>query len=168
MSRLTEKKPIALAVVGAGVQAQLQARLIASVRELESLTIWSRSKRRAERWSEKLKEAQAPFAVAAVPEVSDAVAQADVVVTATPSRTPLVEWQDLPPGVTVIAVGSDGVGKQELAADVPAKADKYVTDLTVQCLRLGELQHSIAAGLMTAEDVYSELGPIVLGEVPGR
>jgi ornithine cyclodeaminase/alanine dehydrogenase-like protein (mu-crystallin family) len=49
-----------------------------------------------------------------------------------------------------------------------ADADKVVTDLTIQCAELGELQHALAQGLLTRDDVYAELGEIVAGHKPGR
>jgi ornithine cyclodeaminase len=100
--------------------------------------------------------------------VADAVDGADLVVAVTPSRVPLVLPGMLVPGATVIAVGSDGPEKRELAAEVVAGADKVVTDRTEQCVRLGELHHAVDAGLMAAADVWAELGQVVTGERPGR
>jgi ornithine cyclodeaminase/alanine dehydrogenase-like protein (mu-crystallin family) len=74
----------------------------------------------------------------------------------------------LQPGVTVVAVGSDGPDKRELASDVLGRADKIVTDRTAQCLRLGELHHAVEAGVVSPERVHAELGQIVAGALPGR
>jgi len=71
-------------------------------------------------------------------------------------------------GVTVIAVGSDGPDKRELASDVLGRADKIVTDRTDQCLRLGELHHAVEAGVVPVERVHAELGEIVAGARSGR
>jgi ornithine cyclodeaminase/alanine dehydrogenase-like protein (mu-crystallin family) len=74
----------------------------------------------------------------------------------------------LTPGATVVALGSDGPDKRELAPEVVATADKVVTDLTAQCVRLGELHHAVDGGFMTASDVWAELGQVVVGDRPGR
>jgi ornithine cyclodeaminase/alanine dehydrogenase-like protein (mu-crystallin family) len=100
--------------------------------------------------------------------VEAAVSGADLVVTATPSRVPLLLHGMLRPGATVIAVGSDGPDKRELAPEVVARADKVVTDRTEQCARLGELHHALDAGLMRVADVHAELGQVLLGTRPGR
>jgi ornithine cyclodeaminase len=166
-SRLTHAKPLKVAILGAGVQGQLQLRLLSRVREIASLSVWTRSWSRTLQWKEKLVEAGRPDVVACDdPEL--AVAGADLVITATPARTPLIGDGALKKGVTVIAIGSDGPAKQELAASVVASADKIVTDLTSQCIGLGELHHAVAAGLMAGNDVYAELGEIVLDTKPGR
>ena len=43
-----------------------------------------------------------------------------------------------------------------------------VADILDQCVRVGEVHHAIAAGLMTARDVHGELGDVIAGRVPGR
>ncbi len=165
--RLTPARPLRVAILGAGVQGQMQLRMLRQVREVEHLHLWSRTRSRALRWREKLLEA-GDVGVDAHETPADAVRDADLVITATPAREPLICEGMLRPGATVIAVGSDGPDKQELAAAVVAGADKVVTDLTSQCVRLGELHHAVDAGLMREEDVHAELGEIVLDEKPGR
>ena len=66
-------------------------------------------------------------------------------------------------GALVVAVGSDGVGKQEVGSKV-AGSMKIVTDVTSQCIRLGELQH-VKNG---AEAVHAELGEVLRGSKKGR
>ena len=75
-------------------------------------------------------------------------AQADILITATPSHEPIVRPSGCRPGQHVTAVGSDTPGKQELEAACLARADLVVVDRLSQCARFGELSHAIAAGLM--------------------
>lgn len=96
-----------------------------------------------------------------------AVRPADVVITATPSRQPLVTPDMVRPGTHINAIGADGPGKQELDARVTARA-KLVVDRLGQCRVAGELQHPLRLGLMKEEDVYAEIGAIVSGARPGR
>jgi ornithine cyclodeaminase len=166
-SHLTMERPLAVGLIGAGVQAYLQSRLLASVREVASVAVWSRSSVRRERLRDRLIEELGQNA-RAVKTVEEAVAEADLVLTATPSRAPIVEPGWTRKGVTIVAIGADGPAKQELAAEVVAGADKVVTDLTAQCVALGELRSAVEAGLMGPDDVYAELGQIVIGRRPGR
>ena len=71
------------------------------------------------------------------------------------------------PGVTMIAVGSDGPDKQELDTGVLARANRIVADSLPQCLRLGEIHHAVEAGVIAKEKVV-ELGEITAGLKPGR
>jgi ornithine cyclodeaminase len=89
------------------------------------------------------------------------------VITCTASRAPLVRAQWIRRGCHITAVGSDGAGKQELDPELLAGADRLVVDSRDQCARLGELQHALAAGLVSAERAV-ELGEIVAGRRPGR
>lgn len=156
-----------MAIIGAGLQARFQSRAIARVCQWEQAVVWARRRDRAERCCRELTDALGrSFEAAESPEA--AVRDAQLVVTVTPSRTPLVERTWLTPGATVVAVGSDGPDKRELAPDVLGHADKVVADRLSQCLELGEIHHAVAAGILRAEDVHAELGEILIGGKSGR
>ena len=94
----------------------------------------------------------------AVDSVREAVEGADMVVTVTPSREPLVRAEWIARGTHVTAVGSDGPEKRELFPEVLARADRVVADSKEQCLRLGEIHHAVASGVLAENDVDAELG----------
>ena len=105
--------------------------------------------------------------VRTVASVREAVDGADVVITVTASRAPLVEAEWLGPSSHVTAVGSDGPDKQELDVDVLARAGLVVADSVAQCARIGEVHHAVAARVLREEDVV-ELGAITAGRHAGR
>jgi ornithine cyclodeaminase/alanine dehydrogenase-like protein (mu-crystallin family) len=74
---------------------------------------------------------------------------------------------DVPPGMFIAAVGADSQGKQELEPALVASAT-LVVDVLNQCAEIGELQHVLAAGLMTRAQVHAELADVVVGRRPGR
>lgn len=163
-----------LLVVGTGVQARLQPRLMARVARWERTLVWGRDQEKAVRCADEVATAleavwgDSDHAVEPAESLQEAARSSEVVVTVTSAREPLVLPEWLQDGFTVIAVGSDGPAKQELSPAVLERAAKVVTDLTVQCVRLGELHHAVEAGLLTEDDVHAELGQIVIGERPGR
>lgn len=166
-SWLAPHRPLVVAVLGAGIQARLQLRLISRVRSISEIRVWSpRPESRDACAAELVDTLRVPATSRPTPMA--AVADADLVVTVTPSRQPLVTANMLRPGVTVIALGSDGPDKRELASSVLERADKIVTDLTDQCLRLGELHHAVEPGVASPEQVHAELGEIQAGVRPGR
>jgi len=154
-------------VVGSGIQARQQVWCLREVRTFRRVVAWSPD---AEGLAAYCREVEATLGIEAVaaPSVEAVVAAADVLVTVTPSRMPLIKAAWLRPGMHVTAVGSDGPGKQEVEARCLAAADIVVTDRTSQCIRLGELQHAVAAGLMTPSDVHAQLGEVVAGRKAGR
>jgi ornithine cyclodeaminase/alanine dehydrogenase-like protein (mu-crystallin family) len=132
--------------------------------------VWGRDPQKAQACADDLaKLSDIPAYNFAVTEsVQEAVKDADVVITVTASRHPLVRASWLKSGVTVIAVGSDGPDKQELDVDVLARADKIVADSIPQCLRLGEIHHAVECGAIAKEKAYAELGEITAGLRPAR
>ena len=143
--------------------------MLALERTFSEVRIWGRDPLKAQACADDLgKSRSIPACNFAVTEsVKDAVEGADVVITVTASREPLVRAAWLKPGVTVIAVGSDGPDKQELDVDVLARADKIVADSIAQCLRLGEIHHAVERGAITKEKIYAELGEITAGTQAG-
>jgi ornithine cyclodeaminase/alanine dehydrogenase-like protein (mu-crystallin family) len=64
-------------------------------------------------------------------------------------------------------VGADNEQKHELAPGLLA-GSAVIVDLLVQCERVGDLHHAIAAGAMRASDIRGELSDVVAGSVRGR
>ena len=154
-------------IVGSGGQARYQLQALLGVRRPRRVRVYGRSPASAEAYAREMTD-RFGLPVTAVGSAREAVAESDVVVTTTPSREPFVRAEWLRPGMHITAVGSDGPDKQELEAAVLARADKVVADRLDQCLRLGEVHHAVAAGLMTADHVHGELGELAAGLKPGR
>lgn len=156
-----------VAFIGAGVEAEYQLRALVHVRDVPVVQVWSRTSERAKTFARAMMD-ELQLDVQPVPEAEIAVRGADLVVTATPSHTPIVEADWLEPGAHVTALGSDGPDKQELDIQVLARADVVFADRIAQCLEAGEIHHAVAAGVMRREDLAGELGDVIIGKVPGR
>jgi ornithine cyclodeaminase/alanine dehydrogenase-like protein (mu-crystallin family) len=153
-----------VAVIGAGTQARRQLEALAVVRPgFDQVRIWGRNADHARGCADHIRADHPTVDAASSPSVREAVDGADVVITCTAAREPLVLDSWLKPGVHVTAVGSDGAGKQELDPGVLRGADLIVVDSRDQSARLGELQH---APDQLARSV--ELGEICAGEGRGR
>lgn len=155
------------AIFGAGMQAGLQLEALTLVRPIRKARIWARDIGKAEAAAQAL-SARLGIAVVAEPDPEKAVAGADIVVTTTPSSTPLVMAEWLAPGQHLTAMGSDAEHKNEVDPRLLIRADVYVADRLSQTRRLGELHHAIEAGLVAQDQEFPELGEIVAGLTPGR
>jgi ectoine utilization protein EutC len=151
-----------VAILGAGEQARLQLQALRLVRDVSEVRIWARDPAKAQAMAAELDDARA------VDSVDAALDGADIAITTTPSREPLIEPQHLRPGLHITAMGSDAEHKNEIAPAVLARVDAYVADRLSQTRVLGELHHAIAAGLVHAEDDFAELGQVIAGQRPGR
>lgn len=98
--------------------------------------------------------------------VEQACRQADIILTAVPSRTGVIMADWIRPGTHLSCIGSDMEGKQELEIALTAKAKRFCDDLN-QAVTVGECEKAVKAGLITAEDIC-ELGDVLLGRAPGR
>jgi ornithine cyclodeaminase/alanine dehydrogenase-like protein (mu-crystallin family) len=110
---------------------------------------------------------RAARALGVSPATRDATRDADVVVTLTPSRSPIIGSDDVRPGALVVALGSDEPTKQELDPGLLA-GSRVFTDITEQCLRAGELRAAVAAGVVEPSQVAGELGALLSGNIRGR
>ncbi len=164
---LARKEVRAVGVVGSGVQGRHQAICLHHVRPFERLVAWSIDGDGLTNYVKEMRRTLGVDAIAAQ-QPEDVTRDADVLITCTPSRAPIISAGWLRPGMHVTALGSDGPGKQELDPRCLARADILVCDRIAQCARLGELQHALAAGLLGEADVDAELGQVVAGKKPGR
>jgi ornithine cyclodeaminase len=153
-------------VLGAGVQAKLQLEALKLVRDIDRALVWARDPAKAKAFAASAgAELEIEIDVLSSPE--DLVRQSDIVVTTTPSTSPLIRGDWLQPGQHITAMGSDAEHKNELAPDVIARA-RYVCDRQSQSAVLGELHHAIAAGAVPADASFPELGQVIAGQEPGR
>lgn len=154
------------AIVGAGEQARLQLDALMLVRKIECVHVWARDVEQALTFADAAARRHGIEAWVA-DSVHDAFRHADVAITTTPSRAPLVDASDLHAGLHVTAMGSDAEYKNEIAPSVFEVA-RYVCDRLQQTRLLGELAHAIAAGAAEPKARFDELGEVVAGQRPGR
>jgi len=134
----------ALGIIGAGVQARLQAQMHTQVLPLEQIWIWGRTRERAEACQRNLTELLPGREVKLAESPAEIARRTRLIVTATASRQPLLKIEDVQPGTHISAVGSDGPGKQELDPAILRDAGLLLADSRRQCEKLGELQHAPA------------------------
>lgn len=162
---LAREDASAAAVFGAGAQARMQMEALALVRPIERVLVWARRQEQAEKLARNLGSVM-EIDVRPIDDPGAAAAEADILVTTTPSSEPLVSVEMLHPGLHVTAVGSDAEGKQELAGELATAVDRFVCDSIAQSLRLGELRAAVEAGYDSAMAV--ELGRVIDGSDTGR
>lgn len=154
------------AIFGAGAQARLQLEALTLVRPIERATIVARDAARAALAAGELTR-KLGIDVVAESEPARACRDADIIVTATPARAPLVEAGWVAPGQHITAMGSDAEHKNEIDPVLVASA-RYVADRLSQTRRLGELHHAIGRGLVPADRDFPELGQVIARRQPGR
>jgi len=163
---LAPKEVRTAGVIGTGLQARLQIEAARLVRPFGTVLVWGRDPAKAEACAADIAK-RLGVTARAVDDPARLVAESQLVVTTTPSKTPVLEADWLHPGLHVTAMGSDQEDKNEIDPRALAAATLYICDRTSQCERLGELRSAVAAGLWR-KGTPRELGDIVTGKAPGR
>jgi ornithine cyclodeaminase len=149
---LARKDSTHVAVLGTGRQAFFQVRALCEIRPIKSVAAWSRSMERTHAFGGQVRSLGLDFIAARTP--AEAARKADIIVTVTPSKEPLIRLPDISPGAHINAMGSDTLGKRELSTDL-LEAGRIWADDIRQASMIGECQH--LASLVNVSDVGSLL-----------
>jgi len=162
-----------VALLGAGGQARTQALAMVAARPLQTLLVYSRD---AERRKWFCREIEQATGVEARPAASaeEATRAADIVVTATTAKDPVIRSEWLRPGAHVNAMGSNWGHRREVDTEtVIRSALVAVDDLAQAKIEAGDLLIPQQEGRYSLDEAASagrlvELGQIVAGRTPGR
>jgi len=155
------------ALIGAGVQGRFQLLALQEVLpRLQKVRIWSRDEELAWQLHREM-QPQLPFALEVCSRPEDAVRGAQVIITATPSREPIVLNEWVSAGTHITCIGADAPGKQELDPALLKRARIFLDDLA-QGMESGEVNVPLRQGLLKPEDIIGELGEVLVGKKQGR
>lgn len=154
-------------MIGSGGQAATQLEAVCAVRSISSARVFSR---RPEPLAAFCSAMSQKLAIDVSPASSprEAIAGADVIVTITNSRDPVVKGEWISAGAHINAAGSNSLVRRELDNDAVRKADLVTVDSREQAqLECGDLLVAAERGVISWETV-TELGDVVSGKTPGR
>jgi ornithine cyclodeaminase len=152
-----------IGVIGAGHQSIFQLRSALEQRSFEKVVGWNRNPQKLARLASVANEKGLPFEYVNLAQLGD---QADVIITITSSFTPILKASQVRPGTHLACMGTDTKGKQEVEAELVAAATVF-TDEIAQAVTIGEAQHGVGNGLITAGDII-EIGAVINGDHQGR
>jgi len=165
---LARKNSRVVGLVGAGTQAKTQLMALLSLYgKLEEVRVWSRTEKTREDYADEMKTRCDETEIIPVENVKEAIEGADIVVTTTPSRKPLVLSEWVSPGMHFNCIGADAPGKEELDPKILKRAKIFVDDWE-QASHGGEINVPLAQGIITKENVWAEICEVVSGLKPGR
>ena len=154
-----------LAILGSGVQARAHLEAMAKVLSFEQARVWSRTAEHAQAFAA---AAEAPFPVEAAGSAEAAVRDADVVVTVTSAREPIVDRVWLAPGTHVNAVGSSIPTARELDSATIAAAALFVDRRESTVNESGEYLRAVEEEGIGPDHIRAELGEVLVGSNDGR
>jgi ornithine cyclodeaminase len=160
-----------IGIVGTGVQARLQLEILRDVVDCRSCFIWGRDSTKVQTMIEDLRARESIRAwgleIKAARDLDDLVSQCNLIVTATSARSPLIRADQVQKGTHITAMGADDYGKQELEAELLAKADLVIADSVSQCIDHGECFYAVQGRHIEKSSIL-ELGHVIKNPAMGR
>ncbi len=154
-------------IYGTGWQARSQLEAIVVVRSIESVVAYGRNQERREKFCEEMSETLGlPVTPCDSPEA--VTAEADILVTVTNSREPVLRGEWLRPGQHMNAAGSNNLRRLEIDADAVTSSSFIATDSVEQAkIECGDLADVVESGGISWDDVH-ELADVVAGNTTAR
>ena len=162
---MAPKKVKRIGIMGTGIQAHLQLEYLKTVTDCRDVLVWGRGAEQIARY--KTAMSAHGFQIETTLNTADIGANCNLIVTTTPSHTPLLSSTDILPGTHITAMGSDTPHKQELDSAILRQADIVVADSIPQCLERGEIYKALEDGVITRSELR-ELGQVISRGCSGR
>ncbi|EFB42456.1 hypothetical protein pah_c008o076 [Parachlamydia acanthamoebae str. Hall's coccus] len=155
----TPKNISCIGIVGTGMQAYWQLKLLPYVTNCRKVKVWGRYESKIRKFCENPELAE--FQLQAELNLKQLCAECNLIVTTTSASSPLLLASQIREGTHITAVGADDVGKQELDPRLFSMADRIIVDSREQCLQFGDTSYAFKEGRLKSSQIF-ELGEAIL------
>jgi ornithine cyclodeaminase len=156
---LAPKNIECIGVLGAGTQGRMQVEYLAPVTDCKDVMVWGTSQNELDDYKKDMEPLG--YHVHTTLSAEDIAAHCNLIITATPSKSPLLSAEKIRKGTHITAMGSDTPEKHELDPIILQDADVVVADSISQCLLGGEIHQALKAGVLEKERIL-ELGDVIV------
>ena len=163
---LSRENSRSLAICGCGNQGRVSMQAISRVRPLEKAFVYDIDKKRAAAFAREMSES-IHIPVELVEDFISASNRADICVTCTTSKTPVLMFGDVRPGTFIAAVGTDSEDKSEIDPFLIASS-VLIADIKEQSATFGDFHHALVSKKVGADHLRAELGEVIAGLKKGR
>lgn len=157
-----------LALLGAGVQARSHLEALMLVRPLQQLRIWSRSPSSVQRLIAEMHHRVGGVPLVACATAQEAAREADIIVTATSSTTPVLRGEWIARGAHINSVGAPRPDWRELDTVAVRQARVFVDSRAGAMAESGDVLIPIAEKAISPSHIVGEIGEVLAGKVRGR
>ncbi|GAB1608532.1 ketimine reductase mu-crystallin-like [Argonauta hians] len=147
---LSVPDPKVLAIIGSGVQAKSHLAALTTAFKFSEVNVWSRNSEHTQKFSD-------ATGAKVCGTAEEAVRDADVIVTATSSKQPVLMKDWIKPGAHINGVGAPKVPSQELDSELMRSSVVYVEDYETAKMHSGDIN-------MGKAEVYAEIGEVIAGQ----
>jgi len=156
---LAPKNVHRIGVFGAGSQGRLQVEFLKPILDCMDVIVWGINQEEVDAYKRYMESRG--YNIQTTLEPNDIASSCNFIVTATPSKTPLLKSNQIKKGTHITAMGSDTSEKQELDSKILQMADIVVADSISQCQSRGEIYQALKAGVLKEGDPV-ELGNVII------
>lgn len=159
------------ALIGTGGQAATQLEAMLAARNLEEVRVFDMNYDRTVAFAQKMNEELAAYGtrIVAAKSSDEAIDNADLLITVTPSSKPVFDGTKIKPGCTVSCVGAYQYHMQEMDPAILTRASKIYFDSEAAVLsESGDILQPLEQGIITKEDFTGDLGNVIKGQLTGR
>jgi ornithine cyclodeaminase len=158
-----------VAIFGAGAQGRTQLEAACTARNIEQAWIYDSNAEKAAAFAQEMAgRGRIPRDLRPAATAREAVHEADIICTATTSKSPVFADADLKPGVHISAIGAYTPEMVEAPPETVKRAKVVVDSRSAALAEAGDLIQPIQSGLITESHIFAELGEILAGKKPGR
>lgn len=159
------------ALIGTGGQAATQLEAMIVARDLEEVKVYDLNFERTKAFAAKMQEELKEYGtkIVAAESSDEAIEEADLIITVTPSLKPVFDGSKVKKGATISCVGSYQHHMQEMDPVILTRASKIYFDSVEAVLsEAGDILIPLENGTITKDDFTGDLGEVILGNVVGR
>lgn len=159
------------ALIGTGGQAETQLAAMVSVRDLDVVRVHDISKERTAAFVKEMNEKLAEYEtkIVAADSADEAVEDADLLITVTPSKEPVFDASKCKKGITISCVGAYQPDMQEMDPAILPRASKIFLDSKSAVLEeSGDILKPLSEGIIKEQDITGEIGDVLAGKRKGR
>nr|MBC7244783.1 hypothetical protein [Chloroflexota bacterium] len=159
-----------VAIFGAGTQGRTQLEGVCAVRDIQEVWVYDLNPQAVQRFIAEMstRGGHIPSHIRTASSPYEAVREADIICTATTSKTPLFDDAHLKPGVHINGIGAFTPEMQEIPAATVQRARVIVDNVDACLAEAGDLIIPLNQGLITREHLAAEIGQVAAGIRPGR
>lgn len=161
---LAKKDAKTLALLGCGHQAESHLEAITHVRKIETIYVWDMNEEKALAF----KALYPQHHIIVSKTAKEAVQDADIVCTLTPSKTPIVEYAWLKEGAHVNAVGACQATSREVDTAIMKNAKVYGDQFASIMKESGDFLIPLQEGAYDESHYQGDIAQLLLGKVAGR
>lgn len=162
---LARKDSKVIGMIGAGAQARTQLLALNEVFKIEEVRVCAKTMSECKKFEREMGHLNLNILVKS--SIREAIEGCDIIVTTTPVTQPIVRNEWVTEGMHINAIGADAPGKEELDPEILKRAKVIVDDYDQAC-HYGELNVPVSKGIFKREQIYAELGEIIIGKKAGR